>query len=92
MNLEHVNSIDPGAVCNDGSTGGYYISHSTSSLFQNIWLLYLEGLVFLFCLLLFPGHLATLSEVRFFGLLLRQLGASSRPHAGFPLRWDVVLQ
>lgn len=43
MNLEHVNTIDAGAVCNDGSTGGYYISHATNALFQDIWLLYLEG-------------------------------------------------
>lgn len=43
MNLEHVNSIDSGAVCNDGSTGGYYIAHATNALFQNIWLVYLEG-------------------------------------------------
>lgn len=43
LNLEHVQTIDDGAVCNDGSPAGYYIDHSTNSDYQGVFLLYLEG-------------------------------------------------
>lgn len=44
MYLQHVNTTDPLAVCNDGTSAGYYIAPGSGS--TNLFLVYLEGAMF----------------------------------------------
>ena len=46
MTLQFVNETDPLAVCNDGTSAGFYYAPSVNG--SNLWLVYAEGSMFCF--------------------------------------------